>query len=131
MQTSGGEGDFDERRKRRMSHATRIQDERDGRRPHMSGGGSLKKSLKKDSAGLQAVWLHIQELQGAISGVLVCIVISSLTTLASSPFTRTLIDDYIPPMLGAGDPGLRTAGRRACQTGAVLLVGVSRLTPTT
>ena len=33
--------------------------------------------------------------------VLVCIAVSSITSLASSLFTRTLIDDYINPMLSS------------------------------
>ena len=36
--------------------------------------------------------------------VLVCILVSSLTSLVSSLFTRTLIDDYIVPLTQVDNP---------------------------
>ena len=40
--------------------------------------------------------------------VMVCILISSVTTLASTLFTRTLIDDYIVPLTQAANPEYRS-----------------------
>ena len=57
--------------------------------------------------------------------VTVCIVISSLATLASTLFTRTLIDDYITPMtVAAGAPDYAPLAIAIFKLMAVLLVGV-------
>ena len=57
--------------------------------------------------------------------VLVCIVISALTTLASSLFTRTLIDDYIAPMLSQATPDFSPLALALVKLAAVLLLGVA------
>ena len=40
----------------------------------------------------------------AIMVVMVCVVISSLTSLVSSLFTKTLIDDYVVPLTQVDNP---------------------------
>lgn len=58
--------------------------------------------------------------------VTVCIVVSSLATLASTLFTRTLIDDYITPMTAAaGAPDYAPLAVAIFKLMAVLLVGVA------
>lgn len=57
--------------------------------------------------------------------VMVCIVVSSLATLASTLFTRTLIDDYITPMtVAAGAPDYAPLAVAIFKLMAILLVGV-------
>ena len=56
--------------------------------------------------------------------VLVCIVITSFTTLASTLFTRTLIDDYIVPLTRMNDPQYKSLAQALFKLGAVLLIGV-------
>ena len=56
--------------------------------------------------------------------VMVCIVISSVTTLASTLFTRTLIDDYIVPLTQADNPQYQSLAQALFRLGLVLLFGV-------
>lgn len=54
-----------------------------------------------------------------------CIVFSAAATLASTLFTRTLIDDYILPLVGTAAPNFAPLLRALCLLGLVLLVGVA------
>ena len=56
--------------------------------------------------------------------VAVCIIISSVTTLASTLFTRTLIDDYIVPLTQQAHPDFAPLAHTLFTLAAVLLVGV-------
>ncbi|MBR6964430.1 MAG: ABC transporter ATP-binding protein [Prevotella sp.] len=56
--------------------------------------------------------------------VMVCILISSVTTLVSTLFTRTLIDDYIVPLTQADNPEYTSLAQALFRLGLVLLFGV-------
>ena len=56
--------------------------------------------------------------------VMVCILISSVTTLVSTLFTRTLIDDYIVPLTQADNPQFGSLAQALFRLGLVLLLGV-------
>jgi len=56
--------------------------------------------------------------------VLVCIVITSFTSLASTLFTRTLIDDYIIPLSQADNPEFASLAQALFRLGLVLALGV-------
>ena len=60
----------------------------------------------------------------SILTVLVCIVVSSLTSLVSSLFTRTLIDDYITPLTQMTNPEYSSLLQTLFKLGAILLLGV-------
>ncbi len=47
------------------------------------------------------VWRHYK---WSLLVVLACILVASLTSLVSSLFTRTLIDDYIVPLTQVANP---------------------------
>ena len=66
-------------------------------------GASLK-DLKKDSTVFRLFKYIFRNYKVNFIVVLLCIVVSSVTSLASSLFTRTLIDDYITPMTAAAAP---------------------------
>ena len=55
--------------------------------------------------------------------VAVCIAITACTTLASTLFTRTLIDDYITPLIGQANPDYGPLAVTLCKLGAVLVFG--------
>ena len=93
------------------------------REPHMTRA-ELKKSLGKDSTVWRLFGFIFKHYKFRFGIVLVCIVISALTTLASSLFTRTLIDDYITPMVGQASPDFSPLAIALVKLGAVLLVGV-------
>ena len=55
--------------------------------------------------------------------VAACIVVTACTTLASTLFTRTLIDDYITPLLGQAHPDYGPLARTLVMLGVVLTFG--------
>ena len=56
--------------------------------------------------------------------VMVCIIITSVATLSSTLFTRTLIDDYIVPLTRMDDPEYRSLAQALFKLGALLMLGV-------
>jgi len=60
----------------------------------------------------------------ALAAVAVCIVVTSFTTLASTLFTRTLIDDYILPMTSQTAPSFSPLAGALLRLATVLLVGI-------
>lgn len=57
--------------------------------------------------------------------VVICIVITALCTLQSTLFTRTLIDDYITPLLSVSKPDFAPLAKRLVQLAGILAVGVA------
>ena len=60
----------------------------------------------------------------SILTVLACIVVSSITSLASTLFPRTLIDDYIVPLTQVANPEYASLMQTLFKLGLVLLLGV-------
>ena len=56
--------------------------------------------------------------------MLACIAITSVTTLASTLFTRTLIDDYIVPLTQAANPEYTALWQTLFKLGIILFAGV-------
>ncbi len=56
--------------------------------------------------------------------VALCIIITSVTTLVSTLFTRTLIDDYIVPLTQSATPDFAPLARTLFTLAAVLVVGI-------
>ncbi|MCR4583700.1 MAG: ABC transporter ATP-binding protein/permease [Prevotella sp.] len=69
--------------------------------------------------------LVLADYKFTIAAVLVCIVVTSVTTLASTLFTRTLIDDYIVPMTQVANPDFRSLAQALFTLALVLLLGVA------
>lgn len=59
----------------------------------------------------------------SLAAVMVCIVVTSFTTLASTLFTRSLIDDYILPLTKQTQPDFSPLAHALMTLGAVLIVG--------
>ena len=57
--------------------------------------------------------------------VFACIIVSSVATLMSTLFTRTLIDDYLLPLVGTASPDFSPLAMALLKLAAVLLVGVA------
>ena len=55
--------------------------------------------------------------------VLACILVSSVTSLVSSLFTRTLIDDYIVPLTQVDNPEYASLAQTLFKLGLILLLG--------
>ena len=60
----------------------------------------------------------------SILTVLLCIVVSSITSLMSTLFTRTLIDDYIVPLTQVANPEYASLMQALFRLALVLLLGV-------
>jgi ATP-binding cassette subfamily B protein len=60
----------------------------------------------------------------SLLAVAVCILVTTATTLTSTLFTRTLIDDYIAPLSAAANPDFHPLAVTLFKLAAVLLVGV-------
>ena len=86
-------------------------------------GASLK-DLKKDSTVFRLFRYIFKNYKVNFIVVLLCIVVSSLTSLASSLFTRSLIDDYITPMSAAAAPDYAPLAVALAKLGAIILVGI-------
>ncbi len=86
--------------------------------------GAHLKDLKKDSTVWRLFKYVFRHYKVNIGIVLVCIVVSSLASLASSLFTRTLIDDYITPLTGALNPDYGPLAVALLKLAGVLLAGI-------
>lgn len=86
-------------------------------------GASLK-DLKKDSTVFRLFKYIFRHYKVNFVVVTVCIIVSSVTSLASSLFTRSLIDDYILPMTAAAAPDYAPLAVALVKLGAIILVGI-------
>ena len=83
---------------------------------------------KVDRKTRELLWrmarLVFRNYRVSIGVVLVCIVVTSVTSLASTLFTRTLIDDYIVPLTQVDNPEFHSLEQALFKLGLVLLAGV-------
>ena len=93
------------------------------RGPHAQAGFQRVDASKRRIVGRMAR-LVLKDYKFSICAVLVCIVVTSVTTLASTLFTRTLIDDYIVPLTQAANPEYQSLTQALFRLGLVLLLGV-------
>ena len=95
------------------------------RGPHAQNQGGIQKIDRKTRS---IIWrmarLVLGDYKLSIGVVLVCIVVTSVTTLASTLFTRTLIDDYIVPLTQTDNPEYHSLAQVLFKLGLILLVGV-------
>lgn len=89
-------------------------------------GENLSATLdaSKKSTLLRLFRLVMKHYRWMVLTVLVCIAISSVTSLASTLFTRTLIDDYIVPLTQAANPEYHSLLQALFKLGLILLLGV-------
>ena len=89
------------------------------------GQAGFQKASKEQRA---VIWRLTKYVLGnykySIVTVLACIAITSVTTLASTLFTRTLIDDYITPLTQTANPEYSSLWQTLLKLGGILLVGV-------
>lgn len=57
--------------------------------------------------------------------VLACILVTSVTTLASTLFTKSLIDDYVTPMVATHSSDYQPLAKALIKLAAVLIVGIA------
>ena len=95
------------------------------RGPQTQNQGGIQK-IDKNTRNI--IWrmakLVLTDYKFSIGVVLVCIVITSITTLTSTLFTRTLIDNYIVPLTQATNPEYHSLAQALFKLGFILLLGV-------
>ena len=80
--------------------------------------------MKNKSTLIRLIRLVLSNYRFTCLTVAVCIVITSVTTLASTLFTRTLIDDYIIPLTQVNNPEYASLAQTLFKLALILLVGV-------
>ena len=86
--------------------------------------GATLKDLKKDSTVFRLFKYIFKNYKVNFIVVTLCIIVSSVTSLASSLFTRTLIDDYITPMTADAAPDYAPLAVALVKLGAIIRVGI-------
>ena len=99
------------------------------RMPGAPGGGHGR-NVVVDTTGVDkrsTLWrlfkIVMKNYKFSFLAVAVCIVVTACTTLASTLFTRTLIDDYITPMVGNANPDYGPLAETLVKLGIVLAFG--------
>jgi len=89
------------------------------------GQAGFQKASKEQRAIIWRLTKYVlSNYKYSIVTVLACIAITSVTTLASTLFTRTLIDDYITPLTQMANPEYTSLWQTLFKLGGVLLIGV-------
>ena len=103
------------------------------RQPNFNRGGGpgqraqagFQKMTKEQRSTLSRLFLLVMKhYKWLVLTVLACIAISSVTSLASTLFTRTLIDDYVVPLTQVDNPQYASLLQALLKLGLVLLLGV-------
>jgi ATP-binding cassette subfamily B protein len=95
------------------------------RGPHAQNQGGIQKIDAQQRAVIWRLAKYVlSDYKFSILTVLVCIAITSVTALASTLFTRTLIDDYIVPLTQAANPEYTALWQTLIKLGLILLLGV-------
>ena len=99
--------------------------DRGPRGPHAQNQGGIQKASKEQRAVIWRLAKYVlSDYKFSILTVLACIAITSVTTLASTLFTRTLIDDYIVPLTQAANPEYTSLLQTLFKLGIILFAGV-------
>ncbi len=86
-------------------------------------GASVRASREQRDILLRMTAFVWQHYKWTMVIVLACIVVTSITSLVSSLFTRTLIDDYIVPLTQVANPEYASLAQTLFKLGLVLFFG--------
>ena len=85
----------------------------------------FQKASKEQRATLQRMFTFVMKhYRWAIVVVLACVFISSITSLISSLFTKTLIDDYIVPLTQVENPQYQSLAQTLFKLALILFFGI-------
>ena len=79
--------------------------------------------VNKRSTLLRLFNIVMKNYKFSFLGVALCIIVTACTTLASTLFTRTLIDDFIAPLMGQAHPDYGPLAQTLIKLGIVLIFG--------
>ena len=86
--------------------------------------GFQRASKQQRQVLLRLFGFVVRHYKFSIITVLLCIVVTSITSLFSTLFTRTLIDDYIVPLTQTANPEYASLLQTLFKLGLILLLGV-------
>jgi ATP-binding cassette subfamily B protein len=98
--------------------------DRGPRGPHGQNAGFQRATKQQKKVMLRLFGFVLKHYKFSILTVLLCIVVSSITSLFSTLFTRTLIDDYITPLTQMANPEYASLLQALFRLGLILLLGV-------
>ena len=98
--------------------------DRGPRGAHGQNVGFQKATKQQRQVMLRLFRFVLSHYKLSIVTVLACIVVSSITSLFSTLFTRTLIDDYITPLTQMANPEYASLLQTLFRLGLILLLGV-------
>ncbi|MBQ8047301.1 MAG: ABC transporter ATP-binding protein [Prevotella sp.] len=85
----------------------------------------FQKATKEQKTTLLRLTAYVWKYyKWALVTVLVCILVSSVTSLASTLFTKTLIDDYVIPLTQVDNPNYNSLWQTLYKLGLILMLGV-------
>lgn len=97
-----------------------------GPRGNMGQNAGLPHATKQQRRVMMRLFTFVlKHYKFSIVTVLACVVVSSITSLLSTLFTRTLIDDYITPLTMQARPDYGPLLQVLLKLGLVLLLGVA------
>ena len=96
----------------------------------MRGGGGMRNQKVETATNKKATLLRLLKYvltnyKFSFAVVAVCILITSVTTLISNLFTRTLIDDYVVPLTQATNPQFASLAQTLFILGIILAFGAA------
>ena len=92
--------------------------------PNGQNAGFQRATKEQKQVLLRLFGFVLKHYKFSILTVLACIVVSSITSLFSTLFTRTLIDDYITPLTQMANPEYASLLQTLFRLGLILLLGV-------
>ena len=97
-----------------------------GRGPGPGRGNNFGAKMTKESwKTVKRVFAYVfKSYKWSFLVVLACILVTSITTLASTLFTKSLIDDYVTPMVATHSSDYAPLARALIKLAAVLIVGI-------
>ena len=94
-----------------------------GPRTPRAQAGFQKATKQQQATLLRMLSFVMSHYRWSIVVVLVCVFISSITSLISSLFTKTLIDDYIVPLTQVENPQYQSLAQTLFKLGLILFFG--------
>ena len=93
-----------------------------GKRPTTGAKGAPIKNI--DMATVKRLFGYFRGYRAKMIFVLVCIVLSTLAGVSSSLFLKSLIDDYIEPLIGQAAPNFTPLIWALCGMACLYLIGI-------
>ena len=88
------------------------------------GGMKHMGKVKNPKETLKRLLTYFKKYRWALAVVVICIILSSLVNVANSLFIKSLIDDYITPLIGSANPDYSNLIKALTGMAVIFAVGV-------